>query len=161
MYDPRVPISQHRWKLTGGNREVGDRDCCRGLPVTDLLRPQQGQIINYMEINAFEGDGTEPGIHLRQSKQASSAPCPFSTASLPPKTCVGMCKLPSPTQQSVIGTHLFPCSLTSIHVTPPHPPSGACSVTCRLSHITHPQPPPHLHSHSNLLVLDPFHTHHE
>lgn len=66
-------------------------------------------------------------------EHSSPAPVPYSTAPLPPKTCVGMCvKLPSPTQHSVTGTHLFTRSLTSIHATPPHTPSGACSVT----HIT-------------------------
>lgn len=93
-------------------------------------------------MNAFEGDSAQPAFVSIASEEASPTPYPFSTASLPPKMCVGMCvKLPSPTQHSVTGTHLFTHSLTFIHVTPPHTLLGACSVTHSGYHTSQP---PHI-----------------
>lgn len=101
----------------------------------DLLQPQQDRsktTRGLMHLKVTAHNLAFVSVTWRASKPCS--PYPFSTASPPPKTCVGMCvNLPSPTQHSVTGTHLFTRSLTSIHATPPHTPSGACSVT----HITH------------------------
>lgn len=95
-------------------------------------------------------------------EQASPAPYPFSTASLPPKMCVGMCvKLPSPTQHCHRNppvrwlAHLHSCGTPS-HIPREFVQSHMLAVIHH-SLLTYPNPTPSPFT-GNLLVLGHFHT---